>query len=76
MADFATVTAALDKLAADTAAEKQQVADAQAALSAQIAQLTDQITQLKSAGGAGPADLDAALAQVQSIDAAVQAIQP
>lgn len=72
MATLADINAALATLAANIAAEKQQVADAVAALQAQIQALQDQIT---NGGVVSAADLDAVVAAVNDLNTAVQNIQ-
>lgn len=80
MATVADLQAAVDKLTADTAAEKAEALAAQQASTDAIKTLADQVTALKAQVAAGTGinavDLDPILAKIQSIDTAVQAIIP
>lgn len=80
MATLAEVQAGLAKLVAVTAAEKTEAVAAQAASTDAIKTLGDQVAALKAqvltGGAASATDLDAILAQIQGVDAAVQAIIP
>ena len=71
MTQLSDIQNALNKLAADAVAEKQEVQTALAALTNEVANLK---TQIANGTGVSPADLDNLLGQIVGIDAQVQAI--